>query len=89
MRISKLATPLLFVAITAFAVAGCEREGPAESAGVRDGDLIVALNGQTVRSIDDLQRFLTEWPLRRSVSLTLIRGTERHELGVMPGEAKS
>jgi hypothetical protein len=33
MRISKLAAPLLFVAITALAVTGCEREGPAESAG--------------------------------------------------------
>jgi S1-C subfamily serine protease len=74
---------------SAVEVLSLEKGGPAERAGVREGDLIVALNEQPVRSIGDLQRFLTEWPLRRRISLILLRGAERIELGVMPAEAKS
>ena len=33
MRVFKYAAPLLFTVVTAFAMTGCEREGPAEEAG--------------------------------------------------------
>jgi len=71
---------------TAVEVVSLEKGGPAEQAGLREGDLIVALNGQTLDGIDALLRFLTEWPLEKPVSLTLLRGTEKLERLVTPVE---
>ena len=61
--------------------------GPAGQAGLQEGDLIVAINGQDVESVDDLHRFLAEWPIGQTMTLTVIRGTERVELKVVPAEA--
>jgi len=72
---------------TAVEVMAVEEGGPAAGAGVREGDLIVGLNGQPIRGIDELQRFLAEWPLRRPIALTILRGREKLELGVTPVEA--
>ncbi|MEZ5584777.1 MAG: hypothetical protein R3F37_20215 [Candidatus Competibacteraceae bacterium] len=36
---------------------------------------------------DDLHRFLAAWPVGESVKLIVIRGKERLELSVVPGEA--
>lgn len=62
--------------------------GPARQAGLREGDLIVAIQQQPVSSIDDLHRFLAEWPIQQPVTLTIIRGPERLALEVRPTEAK-
>lgn len=64
-----------------------ESRGPAGRAGLRRGDLIVAINGSDVQSADDLQRFLAEWPIRRPVEIDLVRGRERRILTVIPEEA--
>ncbi len=61
--------------------------GPAASAGLRPGDLIVAIGGKPVGSVADLHRFLADWPLGESLELTVIRGKERLELGIIPSEA--
>lgn len=71
---------------TAVEIYALENDGPATRAGMREGDLIVALNGQRVRGVDDLHRFLAEWPLQRAIRLTILRGTERIELDVHPVE---
>jgi S1-C subfamily serine protease len=72
---------------TAVEVLSVEQGGPASSAGMREGDLIVALNGQPVKSIDDLQRFLTEWPLKRDITLVVLRGDQKIDVRVTPAEA--
>jgi S1-C subfamily serine protease len=61
--------------------------GPAAQAGLREGDLIVAINDQPLSSVDDLHRFLAEWPIGEPAALTIIRGLERLDLRVRPGEA--
>ena len=61
--------------------------GPAGQAGMREGDLIVAINGQDVESVDDLHRFLSEWPIGQPMKLIVIRGSERMEMSVVPAEA--
>jgi S1-C subfamily serine protease len=61
--------------------------GPAAQAGLREGDLIVAINNEPLSSVDDLHRFLAEWPIGEPVVLSLIRGLERLELRVRPAEA--
>ncbi len=65
-------------------VTGTEPHSPAREAGLRDGDLIIALDGQPVADIDDLQRLLTEERADRDMPLTIIRRTEKMELTVRP-----
>jgi S1-C subfamily serine protease len=61
---------------------------PAHKAGMRVGDYIVAVNGQAVASVDDLHRFLADWPIGKSVNITVIRKKKRKQLFVVPVEAK-
>jgi S1-C subfamily serine protease len=60
---------------------------PAQRAGLREGDVIVALDGKSVAGVDDLQRLLTDARVGVSSSLTVIRRTEKLELKVVPEEA--
>ena len=55
---------------------------------MREGDLIVAANEQGMTSVDDLHRFLAEWPINGSVALTIVRGQDRVTMEVNPVEAK-
>ncbi|HEX8949425.1 MAG TPA: trypsin-like peptidase domain-containing protein [Dissulfurispiraceae bacterium] len=63
--------------------------GPAWQAGMREGDLIVSIHGQNVESVDDLHRFLAEWPIGNPVPLIVIRGTELLHLEIAPAEART
>ena len=54
---------------------------PADLAGLRPGDVIVALGGHTVARSADVHRLLPEMPVGRDVSLTYVRdGKERDTL---------
>jgi S1-C subfamily serine protease len=59
-------------------------DSPAEKSGVREGDLIVAINDQDVTSVDHIHSFLSEWPVGKSVRLSVIRGQDRLEKEVVP-----
>jgi S1-C subfamily serine protease len=61
--------------------------GPAERAGVREGDLMFQFDGQPVPTIDALHKLLTGERIGIESTLTVIRGTERLELKVMPAES--
>jgi hypothetical protein len=41
-----------------------------------------------VASIDDLHRFLAEWPVNGPVTLTIIRGRERLAVEAVPAEVR-
>ncbi len=56
--------------------------GVAASAGIRAGDLIVAMNGRVVASADDLHRLLARWPLDSAVELTIVREDAKHSVVV-------
>lgn len=57
------------------------RGSPAERAGLRPGDVIVALGGQPVARAGDVHRLVPELPQGRDLSLTYIRdGQERDTL---------
>jgi S1-C subfamily serine protease len=58
--------------------------GPAARAGVRDGDLLVSFDGDTVERTDDLHRLLTGDQVDRSVPLQLLRGTDLVTLSISP-----
>jgi len=60
---------------------------PAQRAGLREGDVIVALDGKPVAGVDDLHRLLTDAHVGLSSSLTVLRWTEKLELQVVSQEA--
>ena len=69
-------------------VQSVEDASPAKRAGLRGGDVIVALEGQPVAGVDDLHRLLTDVRVGVSSALTVLRYTEKLELKIMPEEAK-
>ncbi|HEY2858582.1 MAG TPA: trypsin-like peptidase domain-containing protein [Terracidiphilus sp.] len=69
-------------------VLGVEENSPAKRAGLREGDIIVALEGQPVAGVDDLHRVLTDVRVGVSCSLAVLRWTEKLELKVVPEEAR-
>ncbi len=69
-------------------VVGVEENSPAKRAGLREGDVIVALEGQPVAGVDDLHRLLTDLRVGVSCSLTVIRWTEKLDVNVVPEEAR-
>jgi S1-C subfamily serine protease len=68
-------------------VLSVEPRGPAGATGLQKGDLIVAINGAIVQNVDDLQRFLSDWPIGRPVEIEVVRGQDRRLLTVVPQEA--
>src|SRR5207249_2871104 len=65
-------------------VVSLEQGGPAEKAGVRLGDRIVAFNGQPVGGIDALQLLLTEQQVGVPSKITVLRLTEKLDFEVTP-----
>ena len=66
-----------------------ETGSPAERAGLRDGDVIVAYGTTPIGAIDELHRLLTEEHIGVSVPITVIRGAEKRTLHIVPAEAQS
>ncbi|MGA2695502.1 MAG: trypsin-like peptidase domain-containing protein [Terriglobales bacterium] len=62
--------------------------GAAQRAGVREGDVIIALDNKPVAGVDDLHRLLTDAHVGMSSKLTVLRRTEKLDLYVLPEEAK-
>jgi S1-C subfamily serine protease len=69
-------------------VLSVEEKSPAKRAGLRDGDIIVALEGHPIAGVDDLHRVLTDIPAGASCLLAVLRHTEKLELKIVPEEAK-
>lgn len=63
-----------------------DSRGPSAQSGLRVGDLVVTINGQSVTTVDDIHRILSEWPIGQEITLTIIRGQERLSLDVIPNE---
>lgn len=58
--------------------------GPAEAAGLREGDIIVSFAGERVSAIDELHRLLTDDRIGRRVPLVALRGVYLQDLTVVP-----
>jgi S1-C subfamily serine protease len=68
-------------------VVSVEPRGPAAVAGLREGDLIVALNDRPVRTVDDMHRMLVGWPVGEALNAGVIRGDRRFDVALTPVEA--
>ena len=63
-----------------------EPDSAAERAGLRPGDIIVALDGAAITGADDLVRALTGDKIGRSVAFDVLRGVERLKIAAVPRE---
>jgi S1-C subfamily serine protease len=70
-------------------VMGVEKGSPAETAGLQDGDVIVAYGERPVASVDDLHRILTEEQVGKSAEVTVIRQTEKLVRTIVPVSASA
>jgi S1-C subfamily serine protease len=73
---------------SAVMVSTVEPDSSAARAGLRPGDIIAALDGQTIAGADDLVRALTGEKIGRSVTLDVLRATERLAVSMVPQERK-
>jgi S1-C subfamily serine protease len=73
---------------TGVVVLSVEEKSPARRAGVREGDVIIALDGHPVAGVDDLHRVLTDVRVGVSCWLTILRHTDKLELKIVPEETR-
>jgi S1-C subfamily serine protease len=69
-------------------VTSVEPGSPAQRARLLEGDVIIGYNDQAIGAIDDLHRQLTEIQLGARARLTIIRGTEKLVLEIVPEESR-
>jgi S1-C subfamily serine protease len=67
-------------------VMSVESGGPAEQAGLREGDLIVELAGRSIGSIDDLHAALSYERIGIVLPVTVLRDGEQRHLSISPAE---
>jgi S1-C subfamily serine protease len=73
---------------TGVIVLSADANSPAQRAGLREGDLIIALDGQPVAGVDDLHRVLSDVRAGTRSELIVLRGTDRLRIGITPEAAR-
>jgi S1-C subfamily serine protease len=69
-------------------VISVEPGSPAERAGLKEGDILFALEDHAIADIDELHRFLGEKRIEVPTRFQLLRGTERLKLELTPVESR-
>ena len=62
------------------------KDGPAETAGLQSGDLLIAIDDAPVLGIDDLLRLLNHERVNQSVRVSLLRKGEKRNRFIIPAE---
>ncbi|HNY65291.1 MAG TPA: trypsin-like peptidase domain-containing protein [Deltaproteobacteria bacterium] len=70
-------------------IVSVDPDSPARRAGLHLGDFIVSMNDVRVGSVDDLHRFLSDWPIGEPVRIGILRRTDLLEVEAVPSDAKS
>jgi S1-C subfamily serine protease len=68
-------------------VAGLEKGSPADKAGLKPGDQIVAFEQKAIKNIEDLLRLLDGDSVGKEAQLSVLRLDKRLEMRVKPGES--
>jgi S1-C subfamily serine protease len=67
-------------------VVGAEPNSPAASAGLVEGDIIIAFDEKPITSVDSLHRLLTGEMIGQEIKLTVLRRTEKLEIPIKPAQ---
>jgi S1-C subfamily serine protease len=67
-------------------VTSVEPGSPAATAGLRDGDVIVACGSEPTTGVDDLHRQLTDGCIGQPTPFTLLRAGQRRRMTIVPSE---
>jgi len=65
-------------------IASIDLNGPAKNGGLQTGDIVIAMDGKPVASIDDIFRILAGWPVNQALRVSAIRLKDRLEVTVVP-----
>ena len=71
-------------AATGVMVTAVEADSPAETAGLKEGDILLAFAGEPITSIADLHRALTGESVDRPARLVVLRRAGRRQLVIVP-----
>ena len=66
-------------------ILGIARNAPGAQSGLRLGDVILSMNGQTITEADQVQRTVEETAVGEAIAVTVNRGGQTVELSVRPG----
>jgi S1-C subfamily serine protease len=66
-----------------------ENGRPAATAGLREGDVIVAFNGEPVSNIHELHKMLMAEQIGVETKIVIVRHTEKLELSIFPAESRA
>ncbi len=66
-------------------IAGLSDDGPAASAGIKEGDVVVEFNGKPVKNMRELPRLVADTPPGDTVDVTVMREGERITLKIEVG----
>lgn len=69
-------------------VLSAEKDSPAQKAGLSEGDVIIAMDGEAIKGVDDLHTHLTDEKIGVESELTIIRRSARITVLVRPAETR-
>ena len=72
---------------TGVLVVSIEKNSPAQRAGLREGDLIIAFNDQSIGSVHHLHKVMVGEQIGVTAKLTVVRHIEKLELYILPAES--
>jgi S1-C subfamily serine protease len=73
---------------TGVLVVSVEKNSPAQRAGLREGDVLIAFNERPIGTIHDLHKMLVGEQIGVPAKLLIIRHTEKLELSILPAESR-
>lgn len=73
-------------ATTGALISSITKNSPADRAGMKRGDIIIALNGQTISSINDLPRLVANIPIGNTTTITVFRNGRNITINVEIGQ---
>jgi S1-C subfamily serine protease len=73
---------------TGVLVVSVEKDSPAQRAGLREGDVLIAFNERPIGTIHDLHKMLVAEQIGVPAKLLIIRHTEKLELSILPAESR-
>jgi S1-C subfamily serine protease len=85
----RVASALQLVAPRGVLVVSVEPGSPAAIAGLEERDILVALDGQPIGTVDELHRALTEERIGQRLTLTLVREFKKLTIEITPEDAAS